>query len=1574
VRRVPRNVLIALSLLVSIGAGWVLSGPFAALAAGGWAGVGLLVLMGFLAGRGGQVLNAPAFGAGALLGGAGWWAVGLLWMLPILVGFATAVGVRAAWGSGPAGGQSVTVRAWRVAGAIVAVAPLTAAVVTFSGIATVVGGLAILLSYLLYGRALAGLTRFVGLALWRLETLCAAVAILLAFGPYGGPLVQWLSLVPWLPPVLDAGAVLLFARAGVRLRSSAILRVATLLGIPYTVALGKGVLLLCAAGIAHPSPPVLFGALVVVAVELASVFWGTRNAASPLWSVRRHEAAAYATRSPERERMFTSWVSDFLDRPDFRLLHTIAAEARLAVMREGRALRGRLLPTGAVTPQIERSAAVWIGLLDEFLAQTGVYGQPESPGPGDVLAAHRLVAVADSERQSRQWTEAAGHYRQAVSLLAGQGRDNHAAAVGLELAEMLANHLHSWDEASEIVNSTAGDQRLNAVLRQRAQLLREATWPDAAPLSRIEPTGRDFRALVAEDRGIGMSMGVRAERAYQKRLVAAAEGQEVSAIDFQLGTPDSAPPVRGFIRRLRLSTKYARLINRLVEQHTPQLLGVAVRQQPVLLGDDALRAVDMMIANARDAGDARRAEGLTVIRTFLQDARSHGIDAAVAAVRPGGPLALQNVSTDVEGRRLDPSDRDDALRISEWMTQTEHGPLTPEQLTAITAEAELLPPELLMTLGKLRDLVIEFQHSGEDRLLDEAVDIGMRLLDDPRLRHESSLSAAVEVAAVLLHRYDRTGRADDLVEAEHRLRIALASATDESVSLPEVLVNLAMVLRYRAASGVEPAGLDEAIALLERAVDLPTASLAVANNMLGLSLHDRYVRSGDLRALEGSLRRYESGLAAARPGSPLHPQLHYGRAMALMELYQRTRLVPDLDRSIESYRAAVELTPLRRAWRLMYLDGLLNALRLRFDMIGSGRDLQEAAGLAAEVIALVPESGLRAQIVATNIAHLDLALYGATGDRAWLDRAIALFESAGQEQSESELLYPQVHASLARSLELRAGPGDLDRAVTAYRKAVAVTAAGHPQAVLLAARLWITSAVRRSAWQEVAEAGDPALAAGHRLVLTQLDRTHKEDWLRDLQDLPTDIALARVHLGDPKGAVLALEQGSAVMLSEALQRQRIKFDRLAELGHAALGERYRTASAKLAALTRPADLLSAPVDLDAQDREIGAAVKSLDATAAEIRTIPGYEGFLERPTFDTIEAAARQNPIVYLAAGRSEGVALVVDKGEVTAVPLPDLTAEPVRAYGDKLRAAADLSATVAEITRGLGQMLSPLLPNLGERVTLIPIGHLSPLPLHAVHGMLDRAVVTYSPNALAVTTAARGVSRFEVDRMLIVAAPEPVDGPDLPGAQAEALLAAATFAADVLTGPGAGREAVLAALSSAGIVHFACHGLADPDRPWQSGVLVAGNDLVTVADLIGLGFAARLVVLSACRTAVPGTALPAEVIGLPTAMLQAGATGVVGSLWPVLDSRALLLMACFYERWRHGGLPPAEALRAAQLWMRSTSDGEKYEKFDTLLDGAEWLPAQAARACWEALVLADPDGRSYADPAGWAAFCYVGS
>jgi CHAT domain-containing protein len=81
-------------------------------------------------------------------------------------------------------------------------------------------------------------------------------------------------------------------------------------------------------------------------------------------------------------------------------------------------------------------------------------------------------------------------------------------------------------------------------------------------------------------------------------------------------------------------------------------------------------------------------------------------------------------------------------------------------------------------------------------------------------------------------------------------------------------------------------------------------------------------------------------------------------------------------------------------------------------------------------------------------------------------------------------------------------------------------------------------------------------------------------------------------------------------------------------------------------------------------------------------------------------------------------------------------------------------------------------------------------------------------------------------------------------------------------------------------VLHFSCRGGAGFFQPPNSGLLVAEDQVLTLRELPGLRLdQARLAILSACETGVPGTQLLDEVVSLPTDFIQADVPVVVGSL-----------------------------------------------------------------------------------------------
>ncbi|HSN85665.1 MAG TPA: CHAT domain-containing protein, partial [Thermoanaerobaculia bacterium] len=147
-----------------------------------------------------------------------------------------------------------------------------------------------------------------------------------------------------------------------------------------------------------------------------------------------------------------------------------------------------------------------------------------------------------------------------------------------------------------------------------------------------------------------------------------------------------------------------------------------------------------------------------------------------------------------------------------------------------------------------------------------------------------------------------------------------------------------------------------------------------------------------------------------------------------------------------------------------------------------------------------------------------------------------------------------------------------------------------------------------------------------------------------------------------------------------------------------------------------------------------------------------------------------------------------------------------------------------------------------------------------------------------------------------------------------------------VVQGFAASRElATSGILSRYRRLHFATHGLLHPVLPERSGIVLSLLDenghprdgFLSAPDVAVLDLPADLVVLSACQTGL-GRELRGEgLVGLTQAFFRAGARSVVVSSWEVRDQATADLMARFYKHLLVDRLPPAAALRKAQLALR---------------------------------------------------------
>lgn len=671
-------------------------------------------------------------------------------------------------------------------------------------------------------------------------------------------------------------------------------------------------------------------------------------------------------------------------------------------------------------------------------------------------------------------------------------------------------------------------------------------------------------------------------------------------------------------------------------------------------------------------------------------------------------------------------------------------------------------------------------------------------------------------------------------------------------------------------------------------------------NTLASALHMRFLHTGGITDVERACQLMEECVAAVPPEHPRRPEVLFNMAQAQMEYH---RIAPSaralalvrgaLDEALE--HPGIDSEYVRPRVQLALSEAILASRSAPHESLDR-READRAVALARAALESALRTGLERERVRVALANALVATYEIGGGLTPLRQACGQYGKALEEttgHSLNRVPYRCAHASaLRRVAEATRDVEDEVAASQAYRSIwrEPTAAQGHVDLVF-AAREWGLWCLRRDANVEAIEAFTRGLAATRLTLPAQQVRSHKELWLVAARDIPLHLGLAHVRRGEARAAALAVETGRAVLLAEAALR-------------------------------------TAGESAEAQDVE---EARRLVTSALA-------------PQWGEIEAAAQHMPLCYLAPSGFGGFAVVVPgRGEPQAMLLPELSDQAVvhqlRSLPYQQATAVDRdpseSAPVREAGQWMWRAAMKRVMDIVERygsddLALIPGGSLAHLPLHLAgerkHLLMDDVAVVYAPSARALLNSAR--RQEELGRpqfILLVDEPEPVELPRLRYSSAEvttirALIEQAGLEAIEIHGAEASREAVLDGIANADAVHFSGHAVADPLRPEHSRLFVAALEAITVADLRAHGRADGVVTLSACESAVAGRRLPEEAIGMPGALLEAGAAAVVATMWPVLDTPAVpYLLAKFYQGWLVGGEVPHRAFSSAVRWVRDT-------------------------------------------------------
>jgi CHAT domain-containing protein/tetratricopeptide (TPR) repeat protein len=194
---------------------------------------------------------------------------------------------------------------------------------------------------------------------------------------------------------------------------------------------------------------------------------------------------------------------------------------------------------------------------------------------------------------------------------------------------------------------------------------------------------------------------------------------------------------------------------------------------------------------------------------------------------------------------------------------------------------------------------------------------------------------------------------------------------------------------------------------------------------------------------------------------------------------------------------------------------------------------------------------------------------------------------------------------------------------------------------------------------------------------------------------------------------------------------------------------------------------------------------------------------------------------------------------------------------------------------------------------------------------------------------AGRNTSLFSTPSSALIVGnpimPKPLEA--LPQAEQEAREIAKLFKITAITGNRATKARILQKLPQASLVHLATHGLLESSKNTGLGVPGAialtpsgkDNGFLTANEILNLRLNAELVVLSACKTG-RGRISGDGVIGLSRALISAGATSVVVSLWSVPDMQTGKLMTFFY---RHLEKNPDKAFSLRQAMLETMKEDD---------------------------------------------------
>ena len=493
-------------------------------------------------------------------------------------------------------------------------------------------------------------------------------------------------------------------------------------------------------------------------------------------------------------------------------------------------------------------------------------------------------------------------------------------------------------------------------------------------------------------------------------------------------------------------------------------------------------------------------------------------------------------------------------------------------------------------------------------------------------------------------------------------------------------------------------------------------------------------------------------------------------------------------------------------------------------------------------------------------------------------------------------------------------------------------------------------------------AAELRLAVGdvERMASSLALEERRSTFLADKWDAYADLALVEHDRGDEEAAFLVSERLRARQLREMLSRGRVTRSGTTDT---ALVSREQDLRLQIDELTRRLETEeSAPGTLRGPDlsstssgvtREALARVQEqYAALLTELRDHAGIAPIVRADVTQWRAVAA------HLATGQVLLTYLVTDTTTLVFVLKPDTMrvldlgigrgelatlVDFARGTMTRSRPAGASAAWRAPLRRLHEHLIAPIesagLLSGVRQLTIVPHAELHYLPFAALMPrgerdtfLIEQYDVAYTPSASAwIRLGQRGSAAN--DRVLALAP----RSKELPGSRDEVEAIRALYGRDatVITDAAATEQLFRATAQRYGIVHLATYGVLNQHNPLFSFVDLSrggsSDGRLEVHEVFGLSLNARLLVLSACQTALASGAVSDvpvgdDWVGLVRAFLGAGAQNVIATLWAVEDRSTAAVMERLHRRLREGKSEVAALSRAQRETLRNaTTSGPFY-------------------------------------------------